>query len=89
MKGLLEEPDALMWARPGLWEPWAGNHRGPPGNSTKPFASNAVATVVRPAMLQMRCMEITLIVPLWRPLTLIFNALLKSGRRCLGTLRRQ
>ena len=26
-----EEPDALMCARPDLWEPWAGNRPGPPG----------------------------------------------------------
>ena len=26
----VEEPDALMCARPGLWEPWAGNCPGPP-----------------------------------------------------------
>ena len=26
-----EEPDALMCARPDLWEPWAGNCPGPPG----------------------------------------------------------
>ena len=30
-EGLLEEPDALMWARPDLWEPWAGNRPGRPG----------------------------------------------------------
>ena len=28
-----EEPDALMRARPDLWEPWAGNCPGPPGPS--------------------------------------------------------
>ena len=28
---LVEEPDALMWARPDLWEPWGGNDPGPPG----------------------------------------------------------
>ena len=27
----VEEPDALMCARPGLWEPRAGNGPGPPG----------------------------------------------------------
>jgi len=27
----VEEPDALMCARPGLWEPWVSNHPGPPG----------------------------------------------------------
>jgi hypothetical protein len=27
----VEEPDALMCARPGLWEPWVGNCPGPPG----------------------------------------------------------
>ena len=27
----VEEPDALMCARPGLWEPWAGNCPGLPG----------------------------------------------------------
>ena len=27
----VEEPDALMGARPDLWEPWAGNCPGPPG----------------------------------------------------------
>jgi hypothetical protein len=27
----VEEPDALMCARPDLWEPWAGNCPGPPG----------------------------------------------------------
>jgi hypothetical protein len=26
-----EEPDALMRARPGLWEPWVGNCPGPLG----------------------------------------------------------
>ena len=26
-----EEPDALMRARTGLWEPWVGNDPGPPG----------------------------------------------------------
>ena len=26
-----EEPDALVRARPGLWEPWVGNDPGPPG----------------------------------------------------------
>ena len=30
-KLLVEEPDALMRARPGLWEPWEGNDPGPPG----------------------------------------------------------
>jgi hypothetical protein len=28
---LVEEPDALMRARPDLWEPWVSNHPGPPG----------------------------------------------------------
>ena len=28
---LVEEPDALMCARPDLWEPWVSNHPGPPG----------------------------------------------------------
>ena len=27
----VEEPDALMCARPDLWEPWAGKCPGPPG----------------------------------------------------------
>ena len=27
----VEEPDALMCARPDLWEPWVSNHPGPPG----------------------------------------------------------
>jgi len=27
----VEEPDALMCARPDLWEPWVRNHPGPPG----------------------------------------------------------
>ena len=27
----IEEPDALMCARPGLWEPLVGNDPGPPG----------------------------------------------------------
>jgi hypothetical protein len=27
----VEEPYALMRARTGLWEPWAGNCPGPPG----------------------------------------------------------
>jgi hypothetical protein len=27
----VEEPDALMRARPDLWEPWVGNDPGPPG----------------------------------------------------------
>ncbi len=27
----VEEPDALVRARPGLWEPWVGNCPGPPG----------------------------------------------------------
>ncbi len=27
----VEEPDALVRARPGLWEPWVGNDPGPPG----------------------------------------------------------
>jgi len=27
----VEEPDALMRARPGLWEPWVGNDPWPPG----------------------------------------------------------
>jgi len=27
----IEEPDALMCARPGLWEPRVGNDPGPPG----------------------------------------------------------
>jgi len=30
-KLLVEEPDALMRARPGLWEPWEGNDPGPTG----------------------------------------------------------
>jgi hypothetical protein len=30
-KLLVEEPDALMRARPDLWEPWEGNDPGPPG----------------------------------------------------------
>ena len=30
-KLLVEEPDALMRARPDLWEPWVGNDPGPPG----------------------------------------------------------
>ena len=31
-----EEPDALMRARPGLWEPWGGNAPGPPGPTLVP-----------------------------------------------------
>jgi len=27
----VEEPDALVRARPDLWEPWVGNCPGPPG----------------------------------------------------------
>ena len=37
-KLLVEEPDALMRARPGLWEPWEGNDPGPPG----PRAANEI-----------------------------------------------
>ena len=29
----IEEPYALMRARTGLWEPWAGNCPGPPGRT--------------------------------------------------------
>ena len=43
----VEEPDALMCARPDLWEPWAGNCPGPPGperamkeGETAPMLSN-------------------------------------------------
>ena len=32
-KLLVEEPDALVRARPGLWEPWVGNYPGPPCHS--------------------------------------------------------
>jgi hypothetical protein len=28
---MFEEPDALMRARPDLWEPWESNLLGPPG----------------------------------------------------------
>lgn len=28
---LVEEPDALMCARPDLWERWVSNHPTPPG----------------------------------------------------------
>ena len=34
-KLLVEEPDALMRARPGLWEPWEGNDPGPPGPTAR------------------------------------------------------
>jgi hypothetical protein len=30
----IEEPYALMRARTGLWEPWAGNCPGPPGHDS-------------------------------------------------------
>ena len=29
----VEEPDALMCARPDLWKPWVGNDPGPTGHS--------------------------------------------------------
>jgi hypothetical protein len=34
-KLLVEEPGALMRARPGLWEPWEGNDPGPPGPTAR------------------------------------------------------
>jgi len=42
-KLLVEEPDALMRARPGLWEPWEGNDPGPPG--PRAVAHKLVATI--------------------------------------------
>ena len=36
----VEEPDALMCARPDLWEPWAGNCPGPPGPEQQRRAAN-------------------------------------------------
>ena len=41
-KLLVEEPDALMRARPGLWEPWGGNDPEPPGPK-RVWAGNADA----------------------------------------------
>jgi hypothetical protein len=45
-----EEPDALMCARPVLWEPWAGNRPGPPGpldrNPTRLRASVTTSATV-------------------------------------------
>ena len=43
-KLLVEEPDALMRARPDLWEPWVSNHPGPPG----PNAVRRLPKVRRP-----------------------------------------
>ena len=43
-KLLVEEPDALMRARPGLWEPWGGNDPGPPG---PPHRSGALSRDVK------------------------------------------
>jgi hypothetical protein len=42
-KLLVEEPDALMRARPGLWEPWEGNDPGPPGPKRTTLSREAVA----------------------------------------------
>jgi hypothetical protein len=36
----VEEPDALMCARPDLWEPWVSNHPGPPGPNAVAESSN-------------------------------------------------
>jgi hypothetical protein len=41
-KLLIEEPDALMRARPDLWEPRGGNTRGHPARRTKLTATYAV-----------------------------------------------
>ena len=42
-KLLVEEPDALMRARPGLWEPWEGNDPGPPGPTARRWGIAAEA----------------------------------------------
>ena len=48
----VEEPYALMRARTGLWEPWAGNCPGPPGlvapprQRHQPAAANISSTSV-------------------------------------------
>lgn len=31
----VEEPDALMCARPDLWERWVSNHPAPPGHPAR------------------------------------------------------
>ena len=36
----VEEPDALMCARPDLWEPWVSNHPGPPGLQRRSVVAN-------------------------------------------------
>jgi hypothetical protein len=38
---LVEEPDALMCARPDLWEPWVSNRPGPPGPLQDHFTANS------------------------------------------------
>jgi len=47
-KGLLEEPYGLMRPRTDLWEPWAGNRPGPPGQRPKLGSmDNVLANKVR------------------------------------------
>ncbi len=41
----VDEPDALMCARPDLWEPWAGNCPGPPGHErAAPMAKSQLSS---------------------------------------------
>ena len=42
----VEEPDALMCARPDLWEPWVSNHPGPPGANAIAESANSLRSVL-------------------------------------------
>ena len=42
----VEEPDALMCARPDLWEPWVSNHPRPPGPLQIAVRANSQRCVV-------------------------------------------
>ena len=57
-----EEPDALMRARPDLWEPWAGNRPGPPG----PPRRNAPC-LLGPVTFARRAFPARLLGPVGRP----------------------
>ncbi len=50
----VEEPDALMCARPDLWEPWAGNCPGPPGQTVEspPSSESAISLRQKPNQLR-------------------------------------
>ncbi len=47
-KLLVEEPDALMRARPDLWEPRGGNTRGHPARPQQEIAAKRSGGIHRP-----------------------------------------